>query len=235
VSGSLGTPLTLAPGRRAGPLFFCLTVSLGLLPACSGCFFASPQEQIGGVLKRWHTEGARFQASAGAELVFSRLALDRILLKPEDGGVTVVATVDAEGTFQGIAVSLVGLERIPFSQRDGRWVPPDAGPPALDQVITVLQARRAALARADVEALETLAASGWTEPDLPRDAAVDRARRLLSSGPVRRHPVRWVVRVERESAEVLEEYRPPDGDGTLRVRSTLVREDGRLRFASGLL
>jgi len=44
----------------------------------------------------------------------------------------------------------------------------------------------------------------------------------------------WTVRLEREHAEVLEEYAPSTSSRPGRKRLLLVRESGQFRFADGL-
>lgn len=122
-----------------------------------------------------------------------------------------VATVDAEGTFEdGARVSYLGLERVPFRHESGRWQLAGTILPALEASLSLMCRRRQALERGDWKAVEAL---GFPPVEArARQAGEDRVRR-------------WVVRVDRERVEVLEEGARGNG------RFVLKRENGALRPA----
>ena len=167
------------------------------------------------------------------------MRFDRVLVKAEGDGFTAVATVDAEGTFDGVTqVSYLGLERVPFVRRHGRWEPREALLPALEEAVRLLLARRAALAATDSAALEHLAARRWKDPQVTREAALAQTRERIDEFKGRYQATRWIVRVERDGAEVLEQYTLAPPDAPVRkgqIRFELVREDAGLRFGSPML
>ena len=224
----------MACSRRLTPLALLL-VALGAttsMSACGGCAkFVGPEGEIAQYLAvQPEAEGARFAIPGGAEVVLSQVRFDHVLVKPEGEGLTAVAQVDAEGTYAGEAkVSYIGLERVPFVRKDGRWRPRGALLPALQDVGALLVARRAAHDARDPAAMERLVAKAWSDETTGREAALAAMKDRLSAGQVAAKPRSWIVRVERERSEVLEET----AAGATRL--VLVREGGQLRIASGSL
>jgi hypothetical protein len=202
------------------------------LSGCGGCAqLVGPEGEIAQYIQAQRTAAPRFSIPGGGDLVLSQVSFDHVLVKQEGQGFTAVGQVDAEGTYAGTTqVSYIGLERVPFVRLDGRWLPKDALLPALQQVAALLLERRAAEEARDPAALERLVAKAWDDPRAGgRDAALAAMRERLSAGPAKAQPKRWIVRVERERSEVLEET----SLGSTRL--VLVREAGQLRIASGTL
>ena len=213
---------------------------LGLLSLCS-CAGAcepvlGPEGEIAHFLET-QRGGTTIAIAGGGTLALSSLKFDRLLVKPEGDGFTAVATFDAEGIYDGqTRVSYLGLERAPFVRRDGHWVPRTSPVPALEEIVGLLAARRAAIAKGDASALEPLVAKGFQDPRLSREAALAQARERASQ-PATTSAVAWIVRVERDGAQVSEESESPGADGKPRksqARFDLKREDGRLKIFAGL-
>ena len=213
------------------------------LASCGGCEpVVGPEGEVARFLEA-QRGGCAVAVEGRGTLALTSLKFDRLLVKPEGEGLTAVATFDGEGVFKGVSsgriadeipVSYLGLERAPFVRREGRWAPQTSVVPALVEIVALLDARREALGKKDAAALDEMVAKGWKDARLTRDAALEKARALEG----RYQPTKWIVRVEREGAQVLEEYTLEPADGPARrgqVRFELKREDGRLRFASGLL
>jgi hypothetical protein len=153
--------------------------------------------------------GARFAVRDCGELMLTRADFSRRLFKLEGQGMVAVATVDAEATLEGgVQVSYLGLERTPFRFEGARWQLDGPLLPALHEVLSLLCRRQRALAEGDVAALRAL---GF-EPGPTSGGAADPFR-------VRR----WILRVDRDGAEVLEQ-----GE-TRNSRFALKRENGSFR------
>jgi hypothetical protein len=212
--------------RALAPLF------AAALCSCGGCEpVLGPEGEIARFLETQRA-GAQVEIPGGGTLALASLKFDRLLVKPEGEGFTAVATFDAEGLYDGqTRVSYLGLERARFVRRDGRLVPRTSPVPALEEIVALLVMRRAAIARAEVGALEPLVARDFHDPRLTREAALAQARERMAELAGTRAEA-WIVRVEREGAQVLEEY---GGARRGQVRFELQREDGKLRFSSGLL
>jgi hypothetical protein len=157
------------------------------------------------------------------------VSFDHVLVKPEGEGFTAVGQVDAEGTYGGTAqVSYIGLERVPFVRRGGRWVP---------RARCCRRCRRSRRCswlprrggRSRPGRARAPRGPGLEDERVAREEAIAAMKERLSAGPQKAQPKRWIVRVERERSEVLEET----SAGSTRLE--LVREAGRLRIASGTL
>lgn len=208
------------------------------LASCSACGgpLLGPEAEVEVALRRLEQAPPVQEVASGTRLVLSRASFDRVLVRPEGQGFVAIATVDVEGILRGpsgdSAVACLGRERIAFA-REGRGFAPAAGLlPTLSETLSLLTARRHALAGADPAALEALVATGYRDPRVSREAALALARERM---PERGEPPsRIAVRLERGEVEVLEEM-PRASAGPRQARFTLVREGGALRFASGLL
>lgn len=187
-------------------------VALSIALSATGCErIAGPQAMVAGALAEASQPGAGFEVDSCGRLSLARVQFSRLLVKPEGEGMVAVATVDAEGAFvDGARVSYLGLERVPFRHEAGRWQIAGALLPALEASLSLMCRRRQALARGDRDAVEAL---GFSPVEArSRQAGEDRVRR-------------WVVRVDRERVEVLEEGSIGNG------RFVLKRENGALRPA----
>ena len=172
---------------------------------------AGPQAMVASELEEVSRPGTQFEVEGCGTLTIARAQFSRLLVKPEGRGMVAVATVDVEAAFGGgPQVSYLGLERTPFRFEGAHWRL--AGPllPALHEALTLMCRRRQALATGDVTALGALGFDVRAERSKP--LAAERVRR-------------WVLRIDRDRAEILEE-------GELRNdRFLLKRENGALRPA----
>ena len=217
-------PSLRRPSSRALPAL------LLALSGCAGCDrILGPEVEIAQYLQAQGAASPRFSVPGG-EIVLGKVRFDHVLVKPEGEGLTAVGQVDAEGLFAGTTrVSYIGLERVPFVLRDGRWLPRGALLPALQEVAGVLMARHTAEQARDPTAIERQVATVWAGEGVSREAALAAMKERLAAGPRKAELKRWIVRVERERCEVLEET----SAGATRL--VLVREAGQLRIASGTL
>ncbi|MGC4121701.1 MAG: hypothetical protein QM765_45415 [Myxococcales bacterium] len=215
---------------RTRPLALLFASAL-LAGGCGACGqWLGPDAEIAQYLQAQGTASPRFAVPGGAEIVLTQVSFDHVLVKPEGEGFTAVGQVDAEGTYGGATqVSYIGLERVPFIRSSGRWVPKGALLPAMQEVATLLLARHAAEEARDPAAIERLVAKSWGDERVAREAALASMKERLAAGPAKAQPKRWIVRVERERCEVLEET----SEGSTRL--VLLREAGQLRIASGTL
>jgi hypothetical protein len=171
-----------------------------------------------------------------------RLRFDQLIVKPEGAGYAAVATVDAEGRAGDLAVSYLGLERIPFERREGKLLPAGELLPALSEILATLGARLDAFKRRDASAYESLIAERYEDPRITRRALIERVRDDFEHAiGLSLLVTNWTIRSERAGAEVLEEYEVvlelPQGRRSHKgkARYVLKRERGALRFAAGLL
>ena len=137
------------------------------------------------------------------------------LFRAFSGGAGALAGLGA-----AVLTLILGLlvERVAFRLAKRGWEP--AGPllPALGQVIELLLRRSRALEAGDEAALQALGAEA--------DPVVMGRPRTVSA---------WTVRVDRDRAEVLEEYRlSGEGSGPGRRRLVLVKADREFRFDARL-
>ena len=168
-----------------------------------------------------------------------------MIVKPEGPGYTAVSTVDADGRIvregqDEIALSYLGLERVPFARTGGKLAPSGALLPTLGEIVAALQARTVAFQRRDAAAYEGLLAEGYADPRATRAELLARLKRDFQGAAGLSLTVRgWTIRNEREQAEVLEEYDAVVGPSKEvhhgRARYVLRRERGAFRFLSGLM
>jgi len=216
---------------------FALAGAALALASCGGCeLLLGPEGEVARVISA-QGPGATLAVPGGGVLKLRSIHYSRMLVKPEGEGYVAVATVDAEGDYEKeTAVSYLGLERVPFVRRGGAWEPKSSILPALAEIAAVLAQRRSAIERRDPEALERLVARAWSDSRLSREAAVAQMRERVSAGSGTYRATRWIVRTERQEAEVLEEVERGAADGASKgqVRLQLKREDGAFRISAGL-
>lgn len=206
---------------------------LALAAGLAGCGVCSPvlgpEAEVGLALRDLERGRARIEVGGRGALEVTSARLEHLLVKPEGEGLVAVTQVDAEAVFAGTtAISYIGLERVPFSASPSGVRPRGPLLPALAQVVELLLERDAAVTRSDLKAVEALTAHGYDGGEEARAAALAAVARRLGQAPPRARS--WTIRVERESAELLEDLGPDAG----RVRLRLAREGGRFRFAAGL-
>jgi hypothetical protein len=218
-----------------------------------------PEGRIFLVLRKAEKEGSQWtiltEGQQATTLHLSQVRFRHVLVKPENhicplavadaignsvNVFVVVAKVEAEAVFnQNVRVSYLGLERIPFTVREGKWVPCQVLLPKLSEVLSLLDARVRAIQNRDLIELESLMATNWKDSRWNRQQVLEQAKgRLHGSSHGVYKPSRWVVQVDREGGEVLEEKTETDQNGAKfsgKVRFVLLREEGKFRFASGLM
>lgn len=156
---------------------------------------------------------------------------------------TVVAMLDAQGRVtwrdQAADLSYVGRER--FHMRPCSitlWCAEGDQFERLSQVLRVLFRRLDAFHARDAAAYAGLVAESYRHGGLDRGALLARVDADLARGPGAAVRVRaWQIRVERETAEVGEDYQVALAGGEparRRARFRLVQEGGRWVFAEGL-
>lgn len=192
---------------------------------------------------------------AGGDAVAVHRASFREVTVAEDAvGPLAIALVDADGACAAVRVRYLGVETIRFERRAGTLKAAAPVLPRLAAVAGSLQDRVRAFAARDPFAYrDRLVARSFREGGMDRAAYLLRLERDFAAAagpPVRLTVDAWTVRIDRDRAEVLEEFRPPVGDpasasppgpnefgpgrAPARARFELVVEDGAWRFASGL-
>jgi len=126
----------------------CRRVELALAVAlvwggCTCTRIAGPAAQL--------VEAARgfsnLKALPASALVIQRLEITRVTAEPELSPPRVVFSFDLEGSANGVAVSALGVEKVPMAYRDSRWQPVGSPLPRLEQTLAVLRPRSAGVVR----------------------------------------------------------------------------------------
>ncbi len=182
-----------------------------------------------------------FRAGGTAEL--SPVRFRDVVTSVEGERATVVAMLDAEGrvTWRDQAADLSYLGRERFHMRSCRialWCGDGDQFERLREVLRVLFRRIDAFERRDAAAYAGLVSERYRDGGLDRKALLERVAADFRAAPAAAVRVRaWQIRVERDRAEVGEDYqieladRPP---ARLRARLLLARDGERWAFAAGL-
>lgn len=160
-----------------------------------------------------------------------------VWLEPDGEVAQVAATLQLEGRLGDVDVSSLGMEQIAFRRDGSDWIPVKGLAPHLVAVLGALERRRQALSPPSLPRLRSLLPpdAGLSVPaggDLALLQALEGARYTVKS---------WYIRVERDSAQVAEDYRlvgtlpdrPVDQVGTRRL--DLVRANSEFYFWPGLM
>lgn len=180
---------------------------------------------------------------SGGTLELAAVRFADVVTSLEGERATVVALLDAEGQAVwrdgSAAVSYIGRER--FHLRPcpiALWCAEGDQFERLRGVLLVLFRRADAFNGRDDAAYASLVSDGYRDGGLDKGALLRRIAADFREAPAARLRVRaWQIRVERETAEVGEDYvleiagREPR---TLRARYALAREGPKWRIASGL-
>jgi hypothetical protein len=179
----------------------------------------------------------------GGALRLDRLRLRDPLVTLRDGRAEVVAVADAEGALawrdRPVAVSYLGRERLVLVRRPGAgWTVEGSPVPRLTALLATLSRRADAFEDGDAEAYRPLVDDGYRGAEEGKAALLRRLASDLGARP-RAHlrPLAWQVRIERETAQVGEDYEIAVGGRParrLRARLDLREEGGRWRFTEGL-
>jgi hypothetical protein len=185
----------------------------------------------------------RAVGGSGATVRFDRTKFADLLVNATGTGAEVVAVADAEAVVawrgQEVTLSYVGRERLQMARcQGGGWCVEGERAPRLVALLSVLVRRADAFADADAERYRPLVADDYGgaeggKPELLRRLAAD----LGGSPRARLRLLGWQVRIERETAQVGEDFEIALGAGParrLRARFDLREEGGRWRFTGGL-
>ncbi len=183
-----------------------------------------------------------FKSGGTAELLPVRFSDVTVAPAPDGTLARVVAVGEAEGRVtwrdEHAALSYVGREAFSMTPCSiALWCGDGRQFEALHGVLTALFRREDAFNGRDAEAYARLVGDGYAGPG-GRAALLRRVADDLARGPAARVRIQaWQIRVERDRAEVGEDYeiavegRPP---ARLRARYTLGRDGERWRFVDGL-
>lgn len=182
-------------------------------------------------------------ASGDVPLRLDRVRFSDLIVDAREAGAEVVGIADADGEVawrgQPVALAYLGRERFTMVRCAGEgWCVEGERLPRLAAVVAVLSRRAAAFADADAEAYRPLVADGYQGAEGGKAELLRRLAADLAAPPrARLRPLAWQVRVERETAQVGEDYELQVGDAParrLRARLDLREEGGRWRFTGGL-
>lgn len=168
-----------------------------LLGAASG-----PEGELITQVKTAERDGLTLEVKAGT-LEGRKVSFERITVTVEEGGrkATVLATLDFTGKVGLTEVSSLGVERIPFVFDGKDWKPEGTLAPRLAAVVEALEQRRRAFEAGDGVRLRRLAGvvdGGSLGPDAEEWLALVSSKFQVDA---------WFIRLERDSAEVSEQYR----------------------------
>lgn len=203
----------------------------------------SPETGIRRALAKDDERAPRAVPGVDATLRLERIGFKDLLVTVSDGGAQVVAVADGDGsaTWRGheIGVSYVGRERVSMIPcRERGWCRAGEPAPRLSSLLALLVRRAAAFDDADPAPYRELVAADYRGPEGGRAALLERVAADLAAKP-RAHlrPIAWQIRIERDTAQVGEDYelRVGAGDGRrLRARLSLRDEGGRWWITGGL-
>jgi hypothetical protein len=203
----------------------------------------SPETGIRRALSKIDERAPRAVTGVDATLRLERIGFKDLLVTAGDGGARVVAVADAEGSViwrgQEVGLSYVGRERILMIPcREQGWCRVGEPAPRLASLLALLVRRAAAFDAADSAAYRELVAADYRGPDGGRAALLGRLAADLTAEPrARFRPIAWQIRIERDAAQVGEDYELRLGAGParrLRARLDLRDEGGRWWITGGL-
>jgi hypothetical protein len=178
-----------------------------------------------------------FKAGGTAELYPLQFA--DIAVSIEEGRALVVAMLDGEGrvTWRDQQAKLRYLGRERFHMKPCRialWCGEGDQFERLRGVLQALFRRHDAASASDGAALARLVSEQYSDAGEDRHEVLRRLER--ENGPARTRIVAWQIRVERDRAEVGEEYEIESGSGSgaARARYTLAWDGDRWTFVAGL-
>ncbi len=244
-SDRLGAPILVPALLALAAALAAWALRDRLMSAGGGLSLESPDTQIRRALEAQGRarldEVYGFRAGGTAEL--SPVRFRDVVTSLEGERATVVAMLDAEGRVswrdQVAEISYLGRER--FHMRPCRialWCAEGDQFERLREVLRLLFRRLDAFEARDAGAYASLVSPGYQDRGLDRRGLLERVAADFRAGPAARLRVRaWQIRVERDRAEVGEDYqievagRAPE---RLRALLRLALEGERWVFAGGL-
>ncbi len=196
-----------------------------------------------GIRRALAAAGAEGGVAAGAGIRTERLRYTDLLVTAAGARAEVVAVADAEGTveWRGLPVRLtyLGRERFSVVRCPGAgWCTDGARLPRLASLIAVVARRADALADGQSDLYQALVSDDYSGPEGGKLALLRRLAADLGASPRARYaPLAWQVRIERDTAQVGEDYEIGVGDGPrrrLRARLDLREQGGRWVITGGL-
>ncbi len=232
----------LAAAAAAGAAWFWRAE---LLSAGSSAALESPETQVRKALAaqgRAHLEDI-YGWKAGGTLELVPVRYSDVVPDVEGDRATVVALLDAEGKAvwrdQAASVSYIGREQFHMKPcKIALWCAEGDQFSRLRAVMRTLFRRLDGARGGDAAAVASLAAPDYREGDTDRAALEARLRAELVQPRPELRVTGWQIRVDRDSAEVGEDYVDAEpgksGDRTFRARYRLERRGERWMFTSGL-
>lgn len=221
--------------------------ALGFVALAAACghpaWLEGPEAGVRRALDRAGSVRAVAVGSDGLTLRLDRLRFRDPLVTVRDGRAEAVVVADADGALEWrgrpVAVGYLGRERLTLARCPGEgWCIEGAALPRLAALLGTLCRRAEAFDGADAEGYRALVDDAYRGPDGDKGALLRRLAADLAARPrARLRPVAWQVRIERETAQVGEDYDVTVGEGParrLRARLGLREVAGGWRFTDGL-
>lgn len=203
----------------------------------------SPETGIRRALAGPGASGSRPIPGTDAALRLDRLRFADLVVTAREEGAGAVAVADLEGAVawrgREIALASVGVERFTAARcAPAGWCAEAGGLPRLAALLAVLLHRADAFDEADAARYRPLVSDGYRGPEGGKAELLRRLAADLGASPrARLRPLAWQIRIERETAQVGEDFEVEVGAAKprrLRARLELRDEGGRWRITGGL-
>lgn len=194
-----------------------------------------------GIRRALAAQGAEPISAAGAEGRIERLRFTDLLVAADGARAEVVAVADAEGTvaWRGLEVRLtyLGRERFAMVRCPGAgWCAEGSRLPRLTALLSVVARRAGAIDDGRPGEYRSLVSDAYRGPEGGKPELLRRLAADLGAPPRARYaPRAWQVRIERDTAQVGEDYAIGLGTGPMRpLRARLdLREQGGAWLITG--
>jgi hypothetical protein len=179
----------------------------------------------------------------GATVRIDRVKFADLVITAAASRTEVVAVADADGVVawrgKEVALAYVGRERLAMARCPAAgWCVEGELLPRLAPLLSVLARRADAFADAEAEGYRPLVSDGYRGPEGGKPELLRRLAADFGASPrARFQPRAWQIRIERDSAQVGEDYEIQVGSGEarrLRGRFELRDDGGGWRFTAGL-
>jgi hypothetical protein len=241
----LGTSGSIDRRALGGLAAAALAVAFASWLASGGAaaFHARLESPETGIRRALAAAGAEAVSAAGAEVRIERLRFTDLLVNADGARAEIVAVADAEGTvaWRGLPVRLtyLGRERFAMVRCPGAgWCAQGSRLPRLTSLLSAVARRAEAFDDGHSGEYRALVSDDYRGPEGGKPELLRRLAADLGAPPRARYvPLAWQVRIERDTAQVGEDYAIGLGTGPmrqLRARLDLREQGGHWLITGGL-